>query len=419
MAFENDNQKAEKTAEIPAETVEKNVGDSTAAAEVAVGSESCGRAQSRRCGKRGAKAVVAVLLVAAIVAVFGIRQSRDAVAEKYRALVAAFAAGKASPTASETAGIEARLEQLENQRDFDAAAAEQPEQKPAGVAYAVLANDQNALRMEIDALRGQIAALKSENAREIGALRADLPKRGLIEERLLAMTARDDALESQLVDAGVKIDRVERNKADAATVLALVTRLEIAEQKLRASNAEKERAVALLLTAYQLREAVLSGGRFVTEQQSALAIAGGLPRVSEYIRSLDNIADRGVWTRAALTLSFDSYADRAVLADKAETVDDWFHNALNSLKKLVVVRRIDVPDTTDVSAQAVLARAQKAVDEDDIALAVEQLGDLRGAAADAMSEWTAEANGYLNAKKTVDKIISTVLGVLYAAKQGG
>ena len=233
------------------------------------------------------------------------------------------------------------------------------------------------------------------------------------------MTARDDALESQLVDAGVKIDRVERNKADAATVLALVTRLEIAEQKLRASNAEKERAVALLLTAYQLREAVLSGGRFVTEQQSALAIAGGLPRVSEYIRSLDNIADRGVWTRAALTLSFDSYADRAVLADKAETVDDWFHNALNSLKKLVVVRRIDVPDTTDVSAQAVLARAQKAVDEDDIALAVEQLGDLRGAAADAMSEWTAEANGYLNAKKTVDKIISTVLGVLYAAKQGG
>lgn len=417
MAFENDNQKAENTAETPAAETVENPAET---AETPSEPESRGRGEPCCCcKKRGAGKKAAVfLLIVAVAAVFGIRQSREAVAEKYRALVAGISAAKAKPETPEPAGIEARLEQLENQRDFDAAASEQPEQQPAGVAYAVLANDQNALRSEIEALRGQVAAIKAENAREIGALRDAMPKRGLIEERLLAMTARDDAFESQLVEAGVKIDRVERNKADAATVLALVTRLEIAERKLRASNAEKERAVALLLTAYQLREAVLSGARFVTEQQSALAVAGGLPRVSEYIRSLDSAADRGVWTRAALKLSFDSYADRAALADGAETKDDWFHNALNSLKKLVIVRRIDAPDATDVGVQAVLARARKAVDEDDLALAVEQLGDLRGAAADAMSEWTAEANGYLNAKKTVDEIISTVLGVLYAAKQG-
>lgn len=115
--------------------------------------------------------------------------------------------------------------------------------------------------------------LKTENEKQIEQLRASMPKTGLLEERLLAVSAREDAFEQQLVETGVKMERIEKNKADASAVLSLMTRMEITEQRLRASNAEKERAVALLLAVYQLREAALSGQSFLTEQQAALALA--------------------------------------------------------------------------------------------------------------------------------------------------
>lgn len=379
------------------------------------------------CKKRGSCKYVAFLLLVAVAAVFGVRQSREAVLEKYRAVVERFSAQQveqpaAQPeTAAETARpaaetvqpaeLSVRVEQLENQRDFDnadviVATVEEKPDLTAGL---------SALEQNQQTLNDEIARLRSE----IDALRAAMPKSGLIEERLLAVNARADAFEQKLVEESVKIERMERNKADASSVLSMMTRLEITERKLRASNAEKARAAALLLAVYQMRESAASGQSFLTEQQAALALASSKPRIAEYLRSLSVAADQGVWTKTALTQSFSAYADKAVLSESVSPKQDWFHQALNSLKKLVVIRRIDAVTQEDMSTQAVLARAQQAVNAGDLTVAVLHLQALRGTAADEMKEWTQAAQRYVTTQKTINETVAAVLGVLYAEQAKG
>ena len=379
------------------------------------------------CKKRGSCKYVAFLLLVAVAAVFGVRQSREAVLEKYRAVVERFSAQQveqpaAQPeTAAETARpaaetvqpaeLSVRVEQLENQRDFDnadviVATVEEKPDLTAGL---------SALEQNQQTLNDEIARLRSE----IDALRAAMPKSGLIEERLLAVNARADAFEQKLVEESVKIERMERNKADASSVLSMMTRLEITERKLRASNAEKARAAALLLAVYQMRESAASGQSFLTEQQAALALASSKPRIAEYLRLLSVAADQGVWTKTALTQSFSAYADKAVLSESVSPKQDWFHQALNSLKKLVVIRRIDAVTQEDMSTQAVLARAQQAVNAGDLTVAVLHLQALRGTAADEMKEWTQAAQRYVTTQKTINETVAAVLGVLYAEQAKG
>lgn len=427
MAVQKDNQKAE---EIQKESVLPESAQTAAPQPQPQTAE--GQPEPSAGKKVGAGKYIFFLLIVVAAGLAGVPQTREFLLEKYRGVTAP-AAEEAQPEAVETsaenavepAEIAVRLEQLENERDFEnaeviVASVEKPE-PPAAAAedYTSLADQQKALLAEIERLRAQVDRLKNENEKQIEQLRASMPKTGLLEERLLAVSAREDAFEQQLVETGVKMERIERNKADASAVLSLMTRMEITEQKLRASNAEKERAAALLLAVYQLREAALSGQSFLAEQQSALALAAPMPRIAASLRSLSVAADQGVWTKTALLQSFASYADKAVLSETVSPKKDWFHQALNSLSTLVVIRRIDASDAEDLSTQAVLARAQQAVDNGDLTVAVLQLQSLQGTAKEIMKDWTQAAQRYLTTQKTISETVSAVLGVIYANQAKG
>ena len=186
----------------------------------------------------------------------------------------------------------------------------------------------------------------------------------------------------------------------------------------RVSNAERERAVALLLAVHQMREAAFSGYRFGAEQQSALALADSFPGIAGYIRSLSDVADQGIRTKTSLLRSFDVYADRAALSEKLSTDGGWFHQALNALKTLVVIRKTD-GSGDEMSTQSVLARAGLTVRDEDLAEAVLILKELQGKPASEMKEWVEATERYLIVKKTINETISAVLGVLYAEQLKG
>ena len=389
--------------------------------------------QQETCKKHGFGKYVLLAAVVIVAGLFGVPQSREIILEKYNDFVSSADQDVATDPQNgvaatnnevESAEIAVRLEQLENERDFEnaeviVASVEEPE--PPAVSQETvtsLLDQQKALLAEIERLRAQIEQIRTDSQNQIEQLRSSMPKTGLIEERLLAVSAREDAFEQQLVETGVKIDRMEKNKADASAVLSLMTRMEITEQKLRASNVQKERAVALLLAVYQMRQAALTGQSFLTEQQSALALTAAWPQIAGNIRSLSLAADQGVWTKTALKQSFASYADQAVLSETISEKKDWFHQALNSLKTLVVIRKTDA-SAEDMSTQAVLARAQQAVDSEDFGVAVLQLKSLQGNAANAMKDWVAAAQRYLTTQKTINETLSAVLGVIYAEQAKG
>ena len=116
--------------------------------------------------------------------------------------------------------------------------------------------------------------------------------------------------------------------------------------------------------------------------------------------------------------SFYDYADKAALSVQLSPKTDWFHKALNSLRSLVVIRRIDAaPD--DMSVDAVLARAQDAVEKGDIQTAVLQLKNLQGVPAETVKEWVAAAERFVLTQKTVSELIASTVGVLYADQLKG
>ena len=375
--------------------------------------------------KTAGKYLFLVLIVLIVAGLFGVPQSRKVILEKSRqALATLRQEGKKADPAVKPQEISTRLEQLENAREFEnaeviVATVEQPVPAVSSdPAYKVLADQQKALLAEIERLRAQLAQVRSDTAAEIRHLQENAPDAQRFDDRLAAVDAREDGFEQQLTQESIKINRLEKNKADASSVLSLMTRMDAAEQKLRVSNMGRERAVALLLAVYQLREAALTGNAFTTELQSTLALADSFPRIAGYLRSLSDFAAQGVPTKASLISSFGLFANQAVLSEEISDKTDWFHQALNALKKLVVIRKTTVTDDNP-STQNVLARANAAVRDQDLGEAVLILKDLKGKAALSMQQWIKGAEAYLSVKKAVNEIISATLGVAYVEQLKG
>lgn len=314
-----------------------------------------------------------------------------------------------SPVAAQ--GIDARLEQLENARDFEHAEQIIATADPAAKLSAEAKYD--ALEQRLRTLERRLDMQEKDIDHKIGEVRKAIPNTGLIQDNVRRLLAQGETHSNLLVKLTERTENVEKNKADASFVLSLDSRMIVAERKLRASNTEKERASALLLAIYQMRDAIARGQKFPVEQQAARALASFSKPLEAKLNQLTPFAEQGVWTQAALEQTFDAFADAAVLAEKSGLKKDWFHRALDKLREQVIVRRIDAP-AEDLSTQAVLARAGQAVARGDLMLAVIQLKPLKGIAAEKMMPWISSAEKTLYVRKAVNESLAAALGLIYA-----
>jgi len=386
---------------------------------------------------RAGKIIAFILVVAALTVAFSVPESREKIittAKKAAAMLKSPDAGEAvvlpllnnerpvvdaaplpaadvQPTPVVVQDIDSRLEQLENARDFEnaeqvVAAADSDAALSADAKY-------DALLQRLHQLESRLDLLESDTAHEIAEVRKSVPNTGLIEDSVRRLTAKGETQSDLLVKLTERTESLEKNKADASFALSLNSRMLAAEEKLKASNAEKERAGALLLALYQMREAAERGQKFTLEQQSARALASFNPSLESKLNRLTPFAEQGVWTQSALEQTYDIFADTALLTEKSGQKTDWFHRALDKLREQIVIRRIDAP-ADDLSTQAVLARAGKAVERGDLTLAVIQLKALKGVAAEKMTPWISAAEQMLYVKKAVNESLAAVLGLIYA-----
>ena len=394
--------------------------------------------ENDKAGSGGFGKVVLFLVVFVIASLFAVPQTREKILDEYRSFSAPVQPEKAEMDIAETVqenpidtepvkaeDISIQLEQIENEREFEnAQEIVSTIEPPPAVSvteepdYISVIDRQKALLSEIGRLRFEIKQIQDDSERQIDLLKEIVPDTSRLEESISNVQNRGSALEQKLMREMMKIDQLEKDKADSSLVLSLMSRMDEAEQKLRISNAEKERAVSLLLAVYQLREAALSGQSFAMERQTASMMADPSSDVEGDLKSLSRFETQGIKTKSFLIRSFDSYADRAVLSEMLSQKQDWFHQAINSLKELVIIRKTRV-DEGDMSAQGILARAGQAVRDEDLADAVSILKKLTGTPADVMREWIYETERYLTVKKTIDETISAVLGVIYSERLKG
>lgn len=193
---------------------------------------------------------------------------------------------------------------------------------------------------------------------------------------------------------------------------AEVAELQRRVDALEAGQARTVNAAAAALAAASLAEAAQSSAPFEAE----LAALERLLPLSAEVRNLRPYAETGAPSRAALAAEFDNAAIKASVAarDPGERAG-FFARMRHALSAIVTIRQVG--STTGPGPDAVLARADAAVEEGDIAGALKILRELPPKGAQAMSAWAAKAQQRVAVDRQVAAIRAQALSDLMAVSR--
>lgn len=210
--------------------------------------------------------------------------------------------------------------------------------------------------------------------------------------------ARVAALESALTDLSARLDGMEER---------------LAAQGAGGQAAEGE---GLIVATGQLQAALAAGRPYRTELRTVQALAAGQPQVSAVLAEMEPRAEAGLPTATALRARFDKVAADIIQADRMRADAGWVDQTLGRVSSLITVRRASGEVAGD-GVDAVVSRAEAALDAGDLGRAVAELSTLTGPPATAASDWLADARARAAAEEAVRSL--NELAVARLAGTGG
>lgn len=161
-----------------------------------------------------------------------------------------------------------------------------------------------------------------------------------------------------------------------------VARLNARIAALENQGARTTEAAAAALAAAQLVDASQGSRPFDRELATLRATAPGLPELT----ALTRLAQTGAPSRTALAASFPPYAAKAASrARKPPETADLGQRIAYAAARIVTVRRVD--ETTGTSPDAIIHRAELALQEGQVAPALQALDRLPPRARRALAPW--------------------------------
>jgi hypothetical protein len=159
------------------------------------------------------------------------------------------------------------------------------------------------------------------------------------------------------------------------TVEANKTKLGEIDQALSERRTENARQFSILLSVDQLRAAARTSDPFETELNASRLIARNDPELMKELDALAPYASDGAPTMNELRGEFSDIASEIVRGNVVDNRGKWFRQALYRLSSVISIRRIgsNVPGN---SAEAIVARAEAKLEEDDLGGAVAALKGL-------------------------------------------
>jgi hypothetical protein len=321
--------------------------------------------------KNGAVAYIALLL-ALIVGVAGAGAGFVAWQYYLQPLQTKVAALEARPAAGNTDDLAGRIAKLESQSG-------QPVSAPTAGAPAPSGTDND----RIAALERQLAELKA------GSAQTEQLAKGLSDlqvaaggRELLAQSIRD--IQSSVAAAQGELQRLN------GQVTGFGARLDQVDAALADRHQQALRAEATILAVGQLRTALATSKPFAKQLAAVRAMVPGDADMIAVLDQMQPFADTGVETTDDLTRDFGRLAPALVRSAIVGDGQSWWRQALYHIESVISVRRVgaDVPGD---STEAVVARAEARLDEDDLQGAIGALQVLAGVAADLASPWIHDA----------------------------
>ncbi|TAJ71383.1 MAG: hypothetical protein EPO51_13880 [Phenylobacterium sp.] len=188
-----------------------------------------------------------------------------------------------------------------------------------------------------------------------------------------------------------------------------VARLNARIATLENQGARTTEAAAAALAAAQLVDASQGSRPFGRELATLRAAAPGLPELARLAR----LAETGAPSRTALAASFPPYAAKAARRARKPPRDaDLAQRIAYVAAKVVVVRRVD--ETVGSSPDAILARAELALQEGQVLPALKALDGLPPKAREALAPWRAEAERRAEIDREVAALRSRAVRALQA-----
>ena len=187
--------------------------------------------------------------------------------------------------------------------------------------------------------------------------------------------------------------------APAAPNAEAINRLAQRIDALEVEQSRTAEAAASALAAAALMEAAQTSRPFAEE----LAALDAVSPPSAELRALRRVAERGAPSRSALAASVPDYAARAAGAARAPGESAGLMTRLAAaLSRVVTLRQVgDVPGK---GVDALLARAERQVEEGDLDHALRTLDGLPPGGRDALAPWRAAAE----TRADIDRRISSV-----------
>jgi hypothetical protein len=263
-----------------------------------------------------------------------------------------------------------RVEQLETTVDARLSEFEK-RPVPAGVNVDAIKSAEGALAGRIDQLDQRLAAAEAQS---------------------LAGAANEAA----------KLQKINDELSRLGNITAeLAKRLPELEQQLRSqSNAERtDAALAVLLL--RIRDAVEEGRPFPAEYAALKGLARD-PDLLAQAEPLAEAAQNGVASRAVLSRRLTELAGRIATATEPPPQSDWGAQALERLRSLVTIRRID--GNSQTGPEAAVRAAEAALARGDLDGAVTALDPLAGANAEAARPWLRMARERLAVETALDHL---------------
>lgn len=240
------------------------------------------------------------------------------------------------------------------------------------------------------AIATRIASIESRLAAGGGALQPTVSVRQI------------ESLEADIARLKADLESLRKAVPSEGLLLGLAERAQETERAVRDATRRRGSAEATLLVVGQLKAALERGDPYRIEWRAAKRLApdDAMPMLD----ALDHNADSGIETRAALQAAFPAMTEAVILAGQSRPGGEGglWSRLRQQITGLVAIRRID---GKGMDRDAVLARAQQAMERGDLAKALAELSALPQAAEqEAARAWTQPAAARLEADRAISEL---------------
>ena len=245
-----------------------------------------------------------------------------------------------------------------------------------------------ALGDRLEALDGRLAAIESTPPADDGlAARLTAVEQTLAATPVESERAFADAAQRLTAVADGLSSRIDALEGRLAGIDALTARLGAIEARLEGSGG----AATMLTDIGDLRAALRTAEPYAAELAAVGARAGDDPAIADALATLALHVETGVPTVAKLRAEFVGLAPAIVRAAKAPEEGSWVDQTVANLQTLWTVRCVGEAAQCDTATEAIVARAEAKLDDDELSDAIDAVAALEGDPAAAAADWLVRA----------------------------